>query len=57
MKKRNGTGGPQQSIAGQVMAGYAAMEKKDAGKDKKMGVKENSPKDMKMDAKFMKKGK
>lgn len=33
---------------------FAAFEKKDAAKDKKAGIKEGSPADMKMDAKGMK---
>jgi hypothetical protein len=31
----------------------AAQEKKDMAMDKKQGIKENSPKDMKMDSKSM----
>lgn len=33
----------------------SSFEKKDAAKDKKMGIKENGPKDLKMDAKVKKK--
>jgi len=54
MKKRMGMGGPQESVAGQMMKGYAAMEKKDKAddaKDRKMGIKENSPRDMALDKK------
>lgn len=35
----------------------SAFEKKDAAKDKKMGIKENSPKDVKIDSAAMKKKK
>jgi hypothetical protein len=35
----------------------SAYEKKDMAKDKKMGIKENSKRDLKMDKKAMKKGK
>lgn len=35
----------------------SAYEKKDMAKDKKMGIKENSKRDLKMDAKGMKKKK
>lgn len=40
-----------------VKAKVNPFEKKDAAKDKKMGIKENSKKDVKMDAKLMKKKK
>lgn len=36
------------------MPGFKKMEKADEARDKKMGIKENSKKDMKQDAKALK---
>jgi hypothetical protein len=49
--------GKNASTRGNVTTSYADFEKKDEASDKRMGIKENSKRDLAKDAKAMKRGK